>query len=79
MSAIKQALSKLDMSVSKLEGAIGGVEQKIAGAQQDMFAAQNAVMASSANSNDAAKTQALTNRLDSAIGKVEQILTESAA
>jgi hypothetical protein len=74
VSAIKHALAKLDGAVGKLESSLSGLEQKPAQEQRDMFVAP-----SNENANGhVVDGTALAQRLDSAIGKVEEILKESA-
>lgn len=66
MSAIRQALAKLDSAVGKLEGASNGLETSIEARQQDMFGGVTVTPA------------AVAQKLDSAIQKVETVLKETA-
>lgn len=66
MSAIRQALAKLDNAVGKLEGSTNGFESSLEARQQDMFGGPNV--------NPAFVAQ----KLDSAIEKVEAVLKETA-
>lgn len=79
MSAIKQALNKLDISIRKLEGSVDVIEETLAGQQRDMFAAANAKAPKASNGNGHDFESGLfAKRLDRAIEKVETILKESA-
>jgi hypothetical protein len=75
VSAIKQALKKLNGSIGKLEDSVGGLETSMAGKQRDMFSAPS-------NQNGAAKkngqidTGLFARRLDKAIESVEAMLQE---
>ena len=74
MSALKQALEKLNGSLSNLETSVTGLESNLAGAQRDMFGHPAA-----SNENDTAIDTALVaQRLDVAIERVEQVLSEAA-
>ncbi len=73
MSAIRQALAKLDNAVGKLEGSINSYDQSVEGRQTDMFGGA-AISNENANVNAAFVAQ----KLDSAIQKVEHILKENA-
>jgi sugar-specific transcriptional regulator TrmB len=70
MSAIIQALEKLDFAVDKLEGRLDGLESTLKGQQRDMFAAP-----SNQNKTEANR-KAIAKKLDQAISKVEKILKE---
>lgn len=72
MSAVKQAMSKLDYVVAKLEGSVEGLEQTLAGQQRDMFSAPSASNGNGQHPQGAVMAQ----RLDNAIEKVEQLLKE---
>jgi hypothetical protein len=75
VSAIKQALQKLDGVIGKLEGSVVKYEGSLAGIQRDMFGAP-------INQNGAAKKNGhidgvlVARRLDKAIESVEAILKE---
>lgn len=74
-AAIKTSLTKLDQAVNKLESVIETRMKaaKDGGSQTDLFGA----MTSGRKSNDnAAKTKAMADKLDSAISKIEKILQE---
>lgn len=74
-AAMKTSLTKLDQAVNKLESVI---EARVKAAQKgegqtDLFGA----MSSGRKSNDnALKTKAMADKLDSAISKIEKILQE---
>ncbi|MCB1531313.1 MAG: hypothetical protein KDJ35_00430 [Alphaproteobacteria bacterium] len=68
MSAIRQALIKLDSAVGRLESSTNGLEASVEARQQDMFNGANGGV------NPAIVAQ----KLDSAIQKVEQVLKETA-
>ena len=79
MSAIKSALIKMNTAIDRLDGAVGGIEETLAGQQRDMFVSNNANQNGGAATNGHAVDSAvLAQKLDSAIGKVEEILKESA-
>lgn len=71
MSAIRQALAKLDGAVGKLEGSMGGLEQALAGQQRDMFG-------NTSNENAPIDAAVVAQRLDTAIEKVEGLLKTAA-
>lgn len=73
MSALMQALSKLDHMVGKLEGATDTLEHTLEGQQRDMFAANQAA---AANGNGHVQPAVIAERLDNAIEKVEGLLEE---
>ncbi len=74
MSALQQALEKLNGSLNNLETSVTGLESNLAGAQRDMFGHPPA-----SNENDTAIDTALVaQRLDVAIERVEQVLSEAA-
>ena len=74
MSALRQALDKLDNAVGKLEGSITQFDQNVAqGQQPDMFGG-----ASVSNANANVNAAFVAQKLDSAITKVEAILKETA-
>ncbi|MGB0719523.1 MAG: hypothetical protein ACPGRX_03565 [Bdellovibrionales bacterium] len=79
MSAIEQALHRLDGSLNTLETALGGLERNLAehlsGQQRDMFGYPEA-----SNQNiGGIDASVVAKRLDIAIEKVEEILSEAAA
>ncbi len=72
MSAIKQALSRLDGSLGKLEYSMEGIEHVLAGEQRDMFSVPGV-----SNENlVGAQSTVVAQRLDKAIEKVEALLSE---
>jgi len=76
MSRIRQSLERLNASLGRLEGNISTVEAKLKEYQHDMFAAvsnQNQSLGDSTSAN----AQILSQRLDTAIEKVERILQEA--
>lgn len=76
MSALKQALQKLNGSLNNLETSVNGLETNLAGAQRDMFGHPTA-----SNENDTdieINTALVAQRLDIAIERVEQVLSEAA-
>ncbi len=76
MSAIRQALAKLEGAVGKLEGSVVKLESNMAGQQRDMFGAP--LKKSGANGNGHGIQGALfAQRLDQAIEKVEDMLKEA--
>ena len=68
MSAIRQALAKLDSAVGKLEGSTNTLETSIEARQQDMFG----------SANGSVSPAIVAQKLDSAIQKVESVLKETA-
>lgn len=75
MSALKQALNKLNGSLNNLESSVAGLENNLAGSQRDMFGHPPA-----SNENNTAIDAALVaQRLDIAIERVEQVLSEAAS
>ncbi len=77
MSAIRQALEQLNGSLQNLENSVGGFEQSMAGAQRDMFGGPDVPAHQPSNQNDL-DINLMAKRLDNAIDKVEEILSESA-
>jgi hypothetical protein len=75
VSALHQALSKLDFMVDKLEDSLSGLEQSMAGQQRDMFGQP---LASNQNKTRVDRAE-VARRLDKAIGKVETLLVEGGA
>ena len=75
MSALKQALNKLNGSLNNLESSVAGLENNLTGSQRDMFGHPPA-----SNENSTALDAALdAQRLDIAIERVEQVLSEAAS
>jgi len=75
MSALLQALENLNGSLNNLESSVTGLEHNLAGEQRDMFGHPPA-----SNENDTAIDAAMVaQRLDIAIERVEQVLTEAAS
>lgn len=75
MSAIKQALIRLNGSLQNLENSIANAENTPQGGQRDMFGAHNPAPSNQNDVNVALVAQ----RLDIAIEKVEEILSEAKA
>jgi hypothetical protein len=76
VSAIKQALAKLERSVGKLESSAIQIESTLVGQQRDMFGAP--IKKNGANGNGQAIQGALfAKRLDQAIESIEDILKEA--
>jgi len=72
VSAIKQALSRLDSSLGKLEYSMEGMEHLLAGEQRDMFSVSEV-----GNENlIGVQSAVVAQRLDQAIEKVEALLSE---
>ncbi len=80
MSAIRQALAKLEGAVGKLEGNVVKYESALTGQQRDMFGAPIAAKKNgnaNGNGHNADLQGALfAKRLDQAIEKVEDILRD---
>lgn len=77
MSAIRQAVSKLESAVGRLEGKVTNYESSLAGVQRDMFGAPLAKKNGAQQSQNSGLQDALfAKRLDQAIEKVEDILKE---
>ncbi len=74
MSAILDALAKLEQSIGKLEGAAVHVETALAGEQRDMFG--GAPAAANGNGVDVA---AVAEKLDTIIEQAETVLKEGHA
>ncbi len=75
MLTVKQALAKLNSAVGKLESSAHSVETALAGKQRDMFVAPAAAATPPKNGNGSTPDNAIiTQRLDSAIKKVEELL-----
>jgi hypothetical protein len=70
VSTIKEALSKLRNSVSRLEVSMQNLEFSMAGEQRDMFSAP----AQKAGNGPLFDTSVISQRLDKAIKKVEELL-----
>lgn len=79
MSALQQALEKLNGSLQNLESSVTGLEHNLAGEQRDMFGHP---VASNENATDmdgtVINTAMVAQRLDIAIERVEQVLSEAA-
>ncbi|MEZ5813419.1 MAG: hypothetical protein R3E13_01625 [Alphaproteobacteria bacterium] len=72
MSAILEALTKLEQSIGNLENAAGHVEATLSGQQRDMFtAAPQAVPAANLN------VALVAEKLDTIIEQAETVLKES--
>ncbi|MGH1398785.1 MAG: hypothetical protein ACRBCT_06180 [Alphaproteobacteria bacterium] len=80
MSAIMEALQRLDGSLQNLENTVTGFEhtvaQELAGQQRDMFGSP---IAAPSNENKKIDASIVAKRLDIAIEKVEEILSEAAS
>jgi len=78
VTALKQALEKLNGSLNNLENSVGSLEHTLAGEQRDMFGVPSA---SNENDTDATAIDAalVAQRLDIAIERVEQVLNEAAS
>ena len=74
MSAIKQALEHLNSSLQNLENSLSGFEKSLTGTQRDMFGGPPPSNENTCNGVDAA---VVAKRLDIAIEKVEEILSEA--
>lgn len=74
MSAIQQAISKLNRAIGNLEGSVHHVEASMKGQQRDMFAAP-APAKPVANSNSL-DPELVASRLDNAINAIEKVLKE---
>ncbi|MGB4056587.1 MAG: hypothetical protein WBK77_00710 [Alphaproteobacteria bacterium] len=72
MSAIGQALAKLERAIGKLEGAAVGVESALAGQQRDMFGSPIKKNGAGAGMQGALFAK----RLDHAIEKIDTLLKE---
>ena len=75
MSAILNALAKLEQSIGSLEGSVAHIESGLAGQQRDMF---GGAPASAANGNGL-DSEMIAEKLDSAITQVETVLKEGRA
>ena len=73
MSAILDALVKLEQSIGSLEGAAAHVESTLAGEQRDMFGGGKSAAAANANGLDA---NIVAEKLDNAIAQMETVLQE---
>ncbi len=76
MSAIRQALSKLEGAVGRLEGKVVKYESSLTGVQRDMFGVPIAKKAGGGSPNSDLQDALFAKRLDQAIEKVEDILKE---
>ena len=75
MTALAQALQKLNGSLNNLEAKVNGLETNLSGSQRDMFGHPEAVNENGTNIDPAVVAQ----RLDIAIEKVEKVLQEASA
>ena len=75
VTALKQALEKLNTSLVNLESCVSGLEDNLAGQQRDMFGGHATASNENVNTIDAAL---VAKRLDIAIERVEQVLSEAA-
>lgn len=75
MSAVQQAIAKLNSAIGNLEGSVSGLEGSLAGHQRDMFGGP-AVAVEAANTNNIDKDAVLAT-LDGIIEKAEAVLQES--
>lgn len=76
MSAIRQALAKLEGAVGKLEGSVVKLETSMAGQQRDMFGAPVKKNGNANGNGHAIQGALFAKRLDQAIEKVEDLLRE---
>ena len=80
MSALQQALEKLNGSLNNLESTVTGLEHNLAGQQRDMFGHPAASNENDTDVNGKAIDAAMVaQRLDIAIERVEQVLSEAAS
>lgn len=75
MSAIIEALKKLDQSIGKLESNATTLETALAGQQRDMFP-DNASNENSESTGTSITKDEIADRLDQAIETVEKLLKE---
>ena len=73
MSALRQAIENLEDAVGKMENSVLSVEGSLTGEQRDMFSAPARKVAVAASLQGAVMAK----RLDQAIEKVEQLLSEA--
>ncbi len=73
MSVLRQAIENLEDAVGRLEGSVLSFEKDMTGEQHDMFTAPAKKVAAAASVQGAI----IARRLDSAIEKVEQLLSEA--
>ena len=79
MSVLQEALNKLNSSLNHLESSVGTLETNLAGEQRDMFGHPKASNENDTDINGTAIDAALVaQRLDIAIERVEQVLSEAA-
>lgn len=77
MSAIRQAVSKLEGAVGRLEGKVTKYEASLTGIQRDMFGTPVAKKnGAQQNQNSGLQDALFAKRLDQAIETVENILKE---
>lgn len=77
MSAVKQAILNLSQAVSRLESAIDYASQPEAGHQRDMFS--GILSASKKAGNGKINPEIVAQKLDRAIGHIENMLSEGNA
>ncbi len=75
MSAVRQAIARLNHALDNLEGSVGHIEQALTGKQRDMFSAPAQKPERVANSN-VINADLVAQKLDDAIGRIEQALKE---
>lgn len=75
MSAILDALVKLEQSIGNLEGAAAYIETNLAGQQRDMFSSP-APPPANGNGAENIDMNLVAEKLDSAIENVEKVLQE---
>ncbi len=77
VSILYQALENLNGSLNNLESTVTGLESSVAGQQRDMFGYPSDSPAS--NENAKIDPAVVAQRLDIAIERVEQVLSEAAS
>ncbi len=76
MSAIRQAVLKLESAVGRLEGKVTKYESSLTGVQRDMFGAPVAKKKGGQEQDSGLQNALFAKRLDQAIETVEDILKE---
>lgn len=76
MSAVKQALSKLNRAIGQLERSMDAHESTLKGKQRDMFAAPVPPLTSPIANNNNIDADLVAERLDGAIARIESVLKE---